>query len=73
MKTYEEVATVYQMDDIMKSRFITYMKTRWTDTEEQKCSDGYAQEWANRFIQGLEFACSDSTGQAILKAMSKGE
>ena len=69
MKTYEEVATAYKMQDKMKSRYVEYMKTRWADSEGVKCQVGYAQEWAERFLHGIEFGCSDSTGQAILNKM----
>ncbi len=73
MKTYEEVADAYKMDDTMKSRYVRYMRTRWADSEDVNCQVGYAQEWAGRFCAGVEYGCSDSTGQAVLKAMDKEE
>jgi len=71
MKTYEEIANAYKMDDVMKARFLKYMRTRWGDyeTEKRHCIVGYAQEWAGRFVSGVEFGCSDSEGRAILQMM----
>lgn len=66
MKTYEEVANYCGLEEITKQRFIKYMTIRWSDTESQKCQDGYAIEWANRFKDKREFECSDIFGQAIL-------
>ena len=73
MKNYNEVANAYGMSDPMRTKFLKYMKARWgePETEEGHCMVGYAQEWADRFIRGVEFGCSDRTGQAILNAMAK--
>jgi hypothetical protein len=42
------------------------MRTRWGDTEEQKCRDGYAFEWAERFADGYEYEASDISGVQVL-------
>ena len=66
MKTYKDVAEEIGLVGITKIRFISYMEARWKDTEEFKCQDGYALEWANRFKNGVEYDCSDSEGKKIL-------
>ena len=73
MKTYEEIADSCKMAEGMKARYIQYMRARWGKPEEEdrRCVVGYAQEWAERFKAGVEFNCSDNTGQAILKGMNK--
>lgn len=65
-KTYEEVANSVGLEGIKRERFLQYMKMRWEGTEEQKSSDGYAEEWAWRFLNGLEYRCSDNEGQRVL-------
>ena len=69
MTTYNEVAESYKMPFDMKIRFLRYMRTRWgkPEDEERHCMVGYAQEWATRFINGVEFGCSDSVGREILR------
>ena len=47
--------------------YVVYMKTRWPDDEDLKCKNGYAQEWADRFVYGLEWTASDSHGRLILQ------
>jgi hypothetical protein len=69
LKTYAEVAKLYKLDELQTKRYVAYMKARWPDTEERKCSDGYAAEWAKRFQIGCEYGCSDADGQKILEQM----
>jgi hypothetical protein len=55
MRTYDEIAERHGLTGWRRERFIKYMRTRWADTEEQKCSDGYTEEWAERFSIGIEY------------------
>ena len=71
MKTYEEVADAVKLTPTQKNRYVTYMRDRWAETEEQKCWDGYALEWANRFKQGIEYMMSDSIGRVTLQKIDK--
>ena len=68
-KTYSEVASKYGLSDSIRERYIRYMIQRWESTEEQKCPDGYAIEWAERFKNGLEYSASDLFGQEILRSI----
>ena len=70
-KKYSDVALEYKMSTPMACRYISYMMTRWLDSEELKCSTGYAQEWAERFLSGREYDASDKEGQRILKELGK--
>ncbi len=67
--TYEEVAKEEGLTGITATRYIAYMKARWANSELVKCRVGYAQEWAQRFLCGIEYGASDTTGQAVLKAI----
>ena len=69
MKTYEEVGIDTGLDGLRLKLYIDYMKKRWAETEEQKSQDGYAQEWAERFLNNMEWECSDSQGQLVLKEL----
>jgi hypothetical protein len=66
LKTYEEVADHCELDSITKNRYVEYMKLRWLETEVEKCGDGYAEEWAMRFKNKIEYESSDEGGQFIL-------
>jgi len=39
-----------------KERYIRYMRLRWSNEEEIQCKTGYAEEWAMRFKNGIEYA-----------------
>ena len=67
--TYEEVAEAYEMPEEMKTRYVEYMRTRWAEAEAMECAVGYAQEWAGRFINGVEFGSSDTISRSILKGL----
>ena len=67
--TYNDLAREAGLDEYTASRFVAYMTARWADTEAQKCRDGYAREWIERFRCGIEYAASDSTGRAILNIL----
>jgi hypothetical protein len=69
LTTYEEVARRAGLQPIVRELYLHYMRVRWEETEEQKCRDGYAMEWAIRFKEGREFSASDSTGRVILQSM----
>lgn len=71
MFTYEEVAKGCGLDAATAARFCHYMRTRWAVEESTQCQVGYAQEWANRFKNKVEFAASDSEGQEILRSMNE--
>ena len=68
MKTYEEVAKTVGLGESASRRYVNYMRKRWASEEDVHCAVGYAQEWAERFKVGIEYAASDSIGQAILRA-----
>ena len=65
MKTYEEVADKVGLRGKRKELYVKYMRERW-DEEELQVRTGYAQEWAERFLDGIEFEASDSDGKKIL-------
>ncbi len=67
LKTFKEVAEYNNLDSTTKRRYIDYMQIRWLETEEQKCKDGYATEWALRFKNKMEYQKSDELGLYILK------
>jgi hypothetical protein len=69
--TYTEIGTAVGLKDKVLAKYVLYMMTRWWDTEEQKCADGYAKEWAVRFKNRTEWAVSDKAGQAILIRLDK--
>jgi len=69
--TYEEVANIAGLDRETKNRYVEYMRKRWNDTEEQKCRDGYAGQWAQRFKLKYEYQASDPNGQSVLKEIDK--
>lgn len=72
MKTFKEVGESIGLTDDRLDIYVAYMRRRWADTEEQKCWDGYALEWAERFIHNVEFVCSDIIGQRILTELYIG-
>ena len=65
METYEEVVIHHNLPDIMRDRFIKFMRRRF-DFEEIKCQCGYASEWAERFKAGDEYAYADSVSKIVL-------
>lgn len=70
-QTYEQVADRNALDPETRTRFITYMRTRWGGHERLQCETGYAEEWAWRFKRGIEYSYSDGQGQRLLEAMSR--
>lgn len=71
--TYEEIAEQGGLRGRQRDRFLFYMKFRFSDHEEQKCRDGYAMEWCQRFFQQREYAASDHIGQRLLDHMDESE
>ena len=71
-RTYEQVADKVGLTEPVRWKFLVYMANRWPDTEAQKSEDGYAAEWAHRFLNGVEYGASDQEGQAILDRINKG-
>lgn len=69
MKTYEEVAAAARLAPEVASRYVRYMRTRWPQEEQELCETGYAAEWAVRFRDSIEYACSDEHGRAVLRMM----
>ena len=67
--TYRKLGNYWILDENLREIFIDYMTERWKDTERQKCLDGYAQEWAMRFKNGVAYAYSDTIGQGILSKL----
>lgn len=69
MKTYREIGIKAGLEGGRLKLFIDYMDKRWKDEEETQCLTGYAMEWAGRFKDNLEWECSDSQGQMVLKEL----
>lgn len=67
MKTYTEVGKSAGLEGNTLRRYVAYMTQRWRYTEEQKCYDGYAEEWAIRFGKGYEYGASDIEGKTVLR------
>ncbi len=74
-KNYESVADATKLSGTVRQRFLEYMRTRWPSNKDERTKSivGYAHEWAARFAMGVEYAASDSEGQAILDAMARKE
>lgn len=70
-ETYKELAILNNMSKLMRIKYLKYMKERWGSPEAEKlnCMCGYAQEWADRFLQGIAYQSSDIEGQAILRCI----
>ena len=73
MEIYEEIAVKNDMSSEMKERFIAYMRYRWSDEEKLQCQTGYAQEWAERFLNHDEYGCSDGVGREVLMMIDSGK
>jgi len=73
--TYEEIARDNELDTVTTIRFVKYMRVRWGNPEDErvKCLVGYADEWAIRFKNGMEYSASDLEGQRILKQIGGGK
>ncbi len=65
-KSYEQVAGQIGLDELTTKRFVRYMRTRWADEEATQCATGYAEEWALRFKNKIEYGASDREGQRLL-------
>ena len=59
---YHQIAIAEGMPQGMVFRFTAYMLKRWPEG----VADDYAQEWANRFKKGTEFAYADNYGRKLL-------
>jgi len=71
METYDEVAwKIIPNNHVQRKRYVAYMRARWADTEAEKCEDGYAVEWAERFRLRIEYAMSDREGQHLLDSFA---
>ena len=71
--TYEEIAEQGGLRGRQRDRFLFYMRFRWPEGEAQKCRDGYAMEWCQRFFQQREYTASDRIGQGLLDHMDENE
>lgn len=65
--TYFDIGKSCGLNGLTLKVFCYYMYARWRNTEEQKCNDGYAGEWAIRFRDGQEYAMSDCEGRSLLR------
>ena len=65
LATYKDAAKT--LGKIDGARFIAYMTMRWAKEEEIQCMSGYASEWADRFLNGVEYQSSDLEGLRVLK------
>lgn len=71
MTTYEEVAASAGLSSCKTRRFLRYMRGRsWHNEEASQCATGYAREWAERFLRGIEYEMPDEEGQALLDNMA---
>lgn len=66
MLHYSEAAQKARLSPVQTKRYLEYMRTRWPDSEREKCLNGCASEWANCFWFGVEYAHSDCEGERIL-------
>lgn len=73
MNSYQLFADYYITDEKLADMYVLYMMERWSDTEKQKCYDGYAKEWINRFLNGIAYQMSDGVGRAILNRLGYSE
>lgn len=71
--TYEDVAQEAKLNPGVARRYVEYMRLRWADSEAEKCTVGYAQEWANHFKNGWEWLQSDLDGQRVIRDMEAQE
>lgn len=69
MKTFEEAADANGLTAARKELYVKYMRERWASEEERMCANGYALQWADRFLEGREYAASDINGQTILNRL----
>ena len=69
--TYLEVGIARGLKYKRLKLYIAYMKKRWDKQEKQNVDTGYAEEWADRFLSGNEYTCSDLGGQALLDQLNK--
>jgi len=69
--TYNQVADQVGLAGRQKKRYIAYMRTRFLPEEKLNCKFGYAQEWAQRFINHTEYSYSDREGQKVLEKIDK--
>lgn len=67
--TYLGVAIAKGLKGNQLLTYVTYMFTRWGKEETLQCTSGYAEEWADRFLLGIEFEASDCVGQALLNKL----
>ena len=69
--SYKEVGTSVGLKGERLELYVWYMETRWKEEEGLHCATYYAEEWAQRFLRGDEFACSDGEGERLLKIAEK--
>ena len=70
--SYEKIGREAGLEDARLTLYIKYMNERWADTELEKCYDGYAREWAERFKSKQEYSYSDTEGKRILDRLMMG-
>lgn len=68
--TYREVGIETGLRNKRLEDYVSYMIIRWSNDEQLNCQCGYAQEWADRFNNGIEFQSSDLIGQRILQDLA---
>ena len=64
--TYEAIGKSEGLEGSTLIIYVAYMMERWKNSEQQKCIDGYAREWANRFKNDIAWQCSDTYGKSVL-------
>lgn len=69
MKSFREVGLAVGLKGNHLNLYVDYMTKRWAGEETILCQTGYASEWAERFLNNLEWECSDSQGQLVLKEL----
>lgn len=68
--TYAAVAEIFKLDDHTANLYVRYMQARWPGKEDEHCRYGYAQEWAIRFQEKLEWQASDREGREVLRRLT---
>ena len=65
--TYDDIANSHNLQGNTRQRYLLYMNMRWSDEMDVQCKTGYAREWAERFLAGIEYMMSDGEGQKALR------
>jgi len=70
-ENFKDIGEKIKLDEETLKIYVWYMESRWKDKEQQMCKDGYAGEWAFRFLRKIEFSSSDIKGMRLLFSTGK--